>query len=297
MPELPDITLYVESLAARVQGESLQKMRLASPFVLRSVTPSPEEVEGAAVTAVHRLGKRIVIELQGERFVVLHLMVAGRLQWRQRGAKIPGRTGLAALDFSSGSMVLTETSSKKRASLTLIQGEDALRKIDPGGIEVLQADLRTFREAITRESHTLKRTLTDPRILSGIGNAYSDEILHRGRLSPVKMTGGLSDEEIDRLYRACRETLTEWTDRLRRERGSGWPSKVTAFHEEMSVHGKFGRPCPRCGSPIQRIVYASNETNYCAGCQTGGRLLADRALSRLLKSDWPRRIEDLEEGR
>jgi formamidopyrimidine-DNA glycosylase len=296
MPELPDITLYVQSLALRIRGVPLQRIRLASPFVLRSVTPTVEEVEGLTVEGVRRIGKRIVVVLQGERFIVLHLMVSGRLQWGKPGAKVPGRIGLAALDFASGSLIFTESSTKKRASLAIVQGDDALAKIDPGGIEVLESDLDVFREAVTRENHTLKRALTDPRILSGIGNAYSDEILHRARLSPVKLTRRLSDEEIERLHVSCREVLNEWIERLRQESGAGWPTWVTAFREEMAVHGKYRRPCPVCRSPVQRIVYANNETNYCAECQTDGRLLADRALSRLLKADWPRRIEDLEEA-
>lgn len=297
MPELPDIAVYIECLGSRIQGKTLESTRLSSPFVLRSVDPPLDEAEGRAVVGIRRIGKRICIELDGELFVVLHLMIAGRLQWRDRGGKIPGKLGLAAFDFTSGTLLFTEAGSKKRASISLFRGHDALGEIDPGGIEILDIDLNDFSKAITRSNHTLKRALTDPRILSGIGNAYSDEILHRARLSPVTLTQRLKDDSIETLYKACRDVLTEWTERLRLETGSGWPSKVTAFRDEMAVHGKYGKPCPDCGTKVQRIVYASNETNYCAKCQTGGRLLADRALSRLLKSDWPRKPEELEELR
>jgi formamidopyrimidine-DNA glycosylase len=294
VPELPDVTLYVERLAPLVVGETLQGVRLASPFLLRSVEPPLAAAAGRRVDAVRRLGKRIVLALEGGLFLVLHLMVAGRLRWRPAGAAITGRRGLAAFDFAGGTLLLTEASSKKRASLQLVQGEAALAALDPGGLEVLAADLPSFRAALARESHTLKRTLTDPAIFSGIGNAYSDEILHRARLSPFKRSTDLDDEETERLFAATRDTLVEWLQRLRRDTPA-FPEKVTAFRPEMAVHGRFGLPCPRCGAPVQRIVYAENEANYCAACQTGGRLLADRALSRLLKADWPRTLVQLEE--
>ncbi|HYL06800.1 MAG TPA: DNA-formamidopyrimidine glycosylase family protein [Thermoanaerobaculia bacterium] len=296
MPELPDVELYVERLSPLVVGEILQRVRLASPFLLRSVEPPLAAAAGRRVAAVSRLGKRIVFELEGRLYLVLHLMVAGRLRWRPAGAGIPGRNGLAAFDFASGTLLLTEASSKKRASLQLVRGEAALAAIDPGGLEVLDASLDSFRAALRRESHTLKRTLTDPAIFSGIGNAYSDEILHRARLSPFKRSTDLDGEETERLFQATRDTLAEWLERLRRDT-PGFPEKVTAFRPEMAVHGRFGLPCPRCGAPVQRIVYAENEANYCAACQTGGRLLADRALSRLLKADWPRTLAELEERR
>jgi formamidopyrimidine-DNA glycosylase len=297
VPELPDVVVYIERLAPRVVGHSLARIRLASPFFLRSVEPPVREAEGRRVVGVRRVGKRIVIELADELFLVLHLMIAGRLHWRPPRAKIPGKVGLAALDFTSGTLVVTEASSRKRASLHVARGAAALRGHDPGGMEVLDAEPGPFAAALTRENHTLKRALTDPRLFSGIGNAYSDEILHRARLSPVKLTGQLSPEEIARLHAATRVTLLEWTERLRRETGSGFPEKVTAFRDGMAVHGRYRQPCPVCGSPVQRIRYAENETNYCARCQTGGTLLADRSLSRLLKSDWPRRLEELEEAR
>jgi formamidopyrimidine-DNA glycosylase len=297
MPELPDIVVYVESLSQRILGQTLERLRLDSPFVLRSVRPSIDTADGKSVVGVRRLGKRIVIELEGELFLVLHLMVAGRLQWKEPGAKVPGKIGLAALDFSDGSLVLTEAGRKKRAALHLVQGESALQLHDPGGLEVLEADLETFRAALQRERHTLKRALTDPHLVSGIGNAYSDEILHRARLSPCKLTDTLDDEQTERLYLATRETLQHWTAELRRLTGDGFPTGVTAFRKGMAVHGRYRKPCPDCGSPVQRIVYAANEANYCAKCQTGGKLLADRALSRLLRKDWPRTIEALEERR
>ncbi|MBV8199969.1 MAG: formamidopyrimidine-DNA glycosylase, partial [Acidobacteria bacterium] len=287
MPELPDVTLYVERLAALLAGETLRQVRLASPFLLRSVEPPLASAAGRRVEGVRRLGKRIVLALDVELFLVLHLMVAGRLRWRPPAAAIPGRNGLAAFDFSRGTLLLTEASSKKRASLQLVRGEPALAALDPGGLEVLDASLASFRAALLRESHTLKRALTDPSIFSGIGNAYSDEILHRARLSPFKRSTELDGEETERLFAAARDTLAEWIERLRRDTPA-FPEKVTAFRPEMAVHGRFGLPCPRCGAPVQRIVYAENEANYCAACQTGGRLLADRALSRLLKADWPR---------
>jgi formamidopyrimidine-DNA glycosylase len=295
MPELPDVAVYVEALDARIRGARLERVRLASPFLLRSVEPPLAAAAGRTVTGLSRLGKRIVIALDGGLFLALHLMIAGRLHWKTAGARPPGRIGLAALDFSTGTLVVTEAGTKRRASLHLLRGEAALRELDPGGIEVLETDIAAFRAALARENHTLKRALTDPGILSGIGNAYSDEILHRARLSPVKLTQQLSPEEGARLFEACRETLAEWTERLRREAGGGFPEGVTAFRAGMAVHGRYGKPCPVCGAPVQRIVHAENETNYCARCQTGGRLLADRALSRLLKQDWPRTLEELEE--
>jgi formamidopyrimidine-DNA glycosylase len=302
MPELPDIVVYIEALEARILGTNLERIRLASPFLLRSVTPSPEEAYGRSVKELRRLGKRIVIGLDGELFLVLHLMVAGRLQWKAADSALPrpkvaGKRSLAAFDFTSGTLLLTEAGSKKRASLRIVAGEDGLERLDPGGVEVLLVEVGRFKEALVRENHTLKRALTDPHLFSGIGNAYSDEILHCARLSPVKLTSRLSDGEVERLYHAARETLGDWTERLRLEANHEFPRKVTAFRPGMAVHGRYKEPCPECGSPIQRIVYASNETNYCARCQTGGKLLADRALSRLLKSDWPRSLEELEEMR
>jgi formamidopyrimidine-DNA glycosylase len=268
-------------------------MRFASPFVLRTVEPAPEALAGLQVTGFRRIGKRIVIELERAHFIVIHLMIAGRFRWLDPAAKIPGKLGLAAFDFDNGTLVLTEAGSKRRASIHLVHGEDALRTFDPGGMEVLSSTALDFGAALRRERHTLKRSLTDPHLFSGIGNAYSDEILHRARLSPVQMTTNLSDEEVARLHTAMRETLTEWIGRLRKELAKGFPEKVTAFRPEMAVHGKYNQPCPVCQTPVQRIVYADNETNYCPRCQTGGKLLADRALSRLLKSDWPRSIDDL----
>ncbi|MBI3268087.1 MAG: formamidopyrimidine-DNA glycosylase [Planctomycetes bacterium] len=294
MPELPDVLVYVECLSARVLGQALERTRLANPFLLRSVEPPMREAEGKRVLGVRRVGKRIVLVLETELFLVLHLMIAGRLHWRERGARPPGRIGLAAFDFASGTLVLTEAGSKRRASLHLVRSEDGLRALDPGGLEVLDAELPAFCRAITREPHTLKRALTDPHVLSGIGNAYSDEILHRARLSPLRPVARLTDEEVARLFDACRRTLGEWTDRLRQECGDGFPEGVTAFREGMAVHGRYKRPCPVCGAPVQRIVYADNETNYCARCQTGGKLLSDRSLARLLKADWPRTIDELE---
>ena len=297
MPELPDITVYIEALEARLRGAPLERVRLASPFVLRSVEPPISAAAGRTVTGLRRLGKRIVIALDGGLFLVLHLMIAGRLHWKESGARPPGKIGLAAFDFSTGTLILTEAGSKRRAAIYLVAGEPALSQHDPGGIEVREADLARFRAALVRENHTLKRVLTDPRVLSGIGNAYSDEILHRARLSPVKQTRQLTEEETARLLEAGRQTLTEWTERLRREAAGGFPEGVTAFRPGMAVHGRYGKPCPDCGAPVQRIVFADNETNYCPRCQTGGRLLADRALSRLLKQDWPRTVEQWEERR
>ena len=297
MPELPDITVYIEALERRIAGERLEGVRLASPFLLRSVDPPIAEASGKRVVSLSRLGKRIVIGLERDLFFVLHLMIAGRLHWRDPGVKLAGKQQLAAFDFGDGSLVLTEAGSKKRASLYLVRGEDGVAAHDPGGLEIFDIDLQAFSEALVRGNHTLKRALTDPRLFSGIGNAYSDEILHRARLSPVTMTRKLSDDEMARLFEATRATLADWVQRLRAETGDGFPEKVTAFRAEMAAHGKYGEPCPDCGAPIQRIVHASNETNYCAKCQTGGKLLADRALSRLLKKDWPRTLEELEQLR
>ncbi len=294
MPELPDITVYIEALEKRVLGEPLEGVRLANPFLLRSVDPPIRSAEGRRIEDFRRLGKRIAIGLEGELWLVLHLMIAGRLHWQKPGAKLPGKRGLAAFDFPDGSLFLTEAGSKRRASLHLVQGEAALEAHDPGGLEVLEAELGAFRDVLVRENHTLKRALTDPRAFSGIGNAYSDEILHRARLSPVAMTRKLADEEIERLYRATRDTLTLWIERLRAETDEGFPEKVTAFRAGMAVHGRYGKACPDCGTAVQRIRYAANETNYCPRCQTGGKLLADRALSRLLKADWPKTVEELE---
>ncbi len=293
MPELPDVEVYIRALERRIIGRRLEGIELYSPFLLRSVEPPLTELRGRTAIGLSRLGKRIVFELTGELFLVLHLMIAGRLHWREPGEK-PGRRGLAAFHFDSGTLTLTEAGKKRRASLHLVRGREELARHDPGGLEVLQADRDAFAAAVTRGNHTLKRALTDPRLLSGIGNAYSDEILHRARLSPVHLTHRLSAEELGRLYEACREVLREWTELLERERGDGFPEKVTAFRPQMAVHGRYRQPCPDCGSPVQRIVRASNETNYCATCQTGGKLLADRALSRLLKRDWPRTLEELE---
>ena len=293
MPELPDVSVYVEALQQRLLGQPLLELRLASPFVLRTFDPPPSELHGKTVQSIRRLGKRIVFELDGELFLIVHLMIAGRFRWLVPGAKVPGKLGLAALDFPNGTLVLTEAGSKKRASMHIVRGAEAVRAHDPGGIEPLEATLEEFAAALTRERHTLKRTLTDPHVLSGIGNAYSDEILHRARLSPVQLTTNLDAGEIERLWRATRETLIDWTNRLRAEAGGNFPEKVTAFRDGMAVHGRYDQPCPDCGAPVQRIVYADNETNYCAKCQTGGKLLADRALSRLLHSDWPRSIDDL----
>jgi formamidopyrimidine-DNA glycosylase len=297
VPELPDVTVYLDALAPRIVGTRLERVRVASPFVLRSVDPPLTAAFGATVAGLRRIGKRIVIALDGDLFLVLHLMIAGRLRWRERGAKVPGKLGLAAFDFGRGTLVLTEAATKKRASLHLVRGEAALATFDAGGIEPLDADPAAFRAALARERHTVKRALTDPRLFAGIGNAYSDEILHRARLSPIAMTDRLSDDEVARLHAATRATLVEWTQRLRRETGSGFPERVTAFREGMAVHGRYREPCPVCGAPVQRIVHAENESNYCAVCQTGGRLLADRSLSRLLKADWPRTLEELEERR
>ena len=293
MPELPDITVYVEALAARTVGQPLERTRIAKPFLLRSVDPPISAANGKRVLNVRRLGKRIVLGLEDDLFLVIHLMIAGRLKWVPAGTKVPGKYGLAAFDFPNGTLILTEAGSKRRASLWLVRGAKALEQFERGGLEVLDADLDAFSERLLRENHTLKRSLTDPRLFSGIGNAYSDEILHRAKLSPIKHTQKLTDEEIARLFDTTRAILVEWTDRLRKESGDDFPAKVTAFRDEMAVHGKFGKPCPVCGTPVQRIRYADNETNYCPRCQTDGKLLADRALSRLLKQDWPKSIDEL----
>jgi formamidopyrimidine-DNA glycosylase len=297
MPELPDVTVYRERIEALAGGQRLEALRLESPFLLRTVEPAPEALVGRRLDAVRRIGKRIVLAFEGAHFAVVHLMIAGRFRWRPPGARPPGRISLAVFQWPSGQLVLTEAGSQRRASLHLVAGEDALAAFDRGGLDVRSAGLEAFRAALVRESHTLKRTLTDPTILDGIGNAYSDEILHRARLSPVKMSTKLDDDETGRLHAACRAVLDEWTERLRAEAGDGLPEKVTAFHEGMAVHGRYGKPCPVCATAVQRIRYASNETNYCPRCQTEGRLLADRSLSRLLKKDWPRRIEELEDRR
>jgi formamidopyrimidine-DNA glycosylase len=294
MPELPDIAAYISALEPRIVGQQIEHVRLASPFLLRTVQPPVTDVEGRLVRELQRIGKRIAIGVEGDLWLVLHLMIAGRLHWRPPGTKLAGRKSLAAFDFSTGSLVLTEAGTKHRASLSVFAGEAALRSVDPGGIDVFTSDLRSFREALTVENRTLKRALTDPRIVSGIGNAYSDEILHSAQLSPVALTHKLQPQEWGRLFAATRDTLKLWIDRLRAEAEAGFPEKVIAFRKDMAVHGRYGEPCPRCGEKIQRIRYADNETNYCARCQTGGKLLADRSLSRLLKSDWPRTLEALE---
>jgi formamidopyrimidine-DNA glycosylase len=297
VPELPDITAYSEALGERILGARLERLRIASPFLLRSVDPPPSELEGRAVDGLRRVGKRIVIELHGELFLVLHLMIAGRLRWKPAGAALPGKLGLAAFDFSSGTLILTEAGSKRRASLHLVRGAQRLSELDPGGIEPLTATLEEFQRALTAENHTLKRALTDPQRFSGIGNAYSDEILHAARLSPLTWTQRLEPDEIRRLFEATRATLTLWIERLRSERAGGFPEHVTAFRPEMSVHGRFRQPCPVCSARVQRIVHSEREMNYCARCQTGGKLLADRALSRLLKGDWPKTIDEWERAR
>jgi formamidopyrimidine-DNA glycosylase len=294
MPELPDISAYLSALQERIVGQPLKRVRLGSPFLLRTAAPPIADAEGHQVTELRRIGKRISIGLDNELWLVLHLMIAGRLHWRAPGAILKGRNNLAAFDFPNGSLVLTEAGTKRRASLHVVKGKEALRRVDPGGIEVFDSDLGSFIAAMTAENRTLKRALTDPRILSGIGNAYSDEILHAARQSPITLTSKLSAEEWERLFAATRETLRLWIERLGAEARKGFPEKVTAFRGGMAVHGRYGQPCPRCGEPVQRIRYADNETNYCAKCQTGGRVLADRALSRLLGADWPRTLDELE---
>jgi formamidopyrimidine-DNA glycosylase len=294
MPELPDIAAYISALEPRIVGQPLDHVRLASAFLLRTAQPPLASVEGNIVRELRRIGKRIAIGVDKDLWLVLHLMIAGRLHWRPPGAKLAGRQSLAAFDYPHGSLVLTEAGTKRRASLHILKGEEALRAIDPGGIDIFSSDLNSFREALTIENRTLKRALTDPRILSGIGNAYSDEILHAAQLSPIAVTRKLTPEEWERLYAATRHTLELWIERLRDEAKTGFPEKVTAFRKDMAVHGRYGEPCPRCGEAIQRIRYADNETNYCVRCQTGGKVLADRSLSRLLGSDWPRTLDELE---
>jgi formamidopyrimidine-DNA glycosylase len=294
VPELPDVVVYLEALAPRILGQPLGRFRVGNPFIVRTIEPPPAEFEGRRITALRRMGKRLVLGFEGDRFLVLHLMIAGRLRWRDRGAAIPGKAGLAAFDFPSGTLLLTEAGAKRQASIHLVRGAAALAEFDRGGLEVLDSDLASFAERLTRDNHTLKRTLTDPTIFSGIGNAYSDEILHAARLSPMRQTRQLSDAEIARLHVAVIQTLESWIERTRDEVGEGFPEKVTAFRPGMAVHGRFGKPCPTCGAPVQRIVYAHNECNYCAKCQTEGRLLSDRALSRLLREDWPRTLEEME---
>jgi formamidopyrimidine-DNA glycosylase len=295
MPELPDVAVYIAALERRIVGRRLLRVRIASPFVLRSVDPPVAALEGRTTRRLRRVGKRIVIELDDALFLVIHLMIAGRLHWRPASAKIPAKVGLAAMDFETGTLTMTEAGTKKRASIHVVRGEEALAAHDPGGLEVLDATLADFAAALSLENHTLKRTLTDPRLFSGIGNAYSDEILHRARLSPVRLNQQLSPEEIRRLFEAARQTLADWIARLDADAGEDFPEGVTAFREGMAVHGRYGKPCPDCGTAVQRIVHADNETNYCPRCQAGGRLLADRALSRLLHRDWPRTVDELEE--
>jgi formamidopyrimidine-DNA glycosylase len=290
LPELPDLTVYLESLASRIANRRLLRVVTLNPFFLRTAVPPLGSVEGRRVQSLRRLGKRIVFELEGDLYLVLHLMIAGRLRWDE---KPPKRIALALLEFESGTLAVTEAGTKRRASLHLVQGKAALDAMDPGGIEIFASTLEKFRKVLVSENHTLKRALTDPHLFAGIGNAYSDEILHRAKLSPIAMTKSLAEAEVERLYVATREVLREWVERLRAQTGAGFPEKVTAFREEMAVHGRYGKPCPVCGAPVQRIVYAENETNYCARCQTGGRILADRALSRLLKKSWPRSIDEL----
>jgi formamidopyrimidine-DNA glycosylase len=293
LPELPDITVYVEALEKRIIGRKLERVRIANPFLVRSVDPPISDTEGHKVVAIRRLGKRIAIGFDNDLWIVIHLMIAGRFRWVASGAKIPGKLGLAAFDFESGTLILTEAGSTRRASLYVVKGEAALEAIDRGGLEPLECSLADFTVRLTSENHTLKRSLTDPTLFSGIGNAYSDEILHRARLSPLRLTSKLTTEEIARLFSATRVTLLDWIRKLREEAGEDFPKNVTAFRKEMAVHGRYGKPCPVCGTPVQRIRYASNETNYCPRCQTEGRLLADRAMSRLLKQDWPKSIDEL----
>ena len=294
MPELPDVVVYIEALQRRVVAQPVEAVRLGNPFIVRTIAPAPAELVGKMVIGLRRMGKRIVFALEDDLFVVVHLMIAGRLRWRERGAAIPGRLGLLAIDFPTGTLLLTEAGSKRQASVHIVAGAGALAPFERGGLEVLGADLASFAAALTRENHTLKRAFTDPHIFSGIGNAYSDEILHAAKLSPMKQTRTLADAEISRLFEATQLTLTAWIVRTREEVADGFPEKVTAFRDGMAVHGRFGKPCPVCAAPVQRIVYATNECNYCARCQTEGRLLSDRALARLLKEDWPRTLEEME---
>jgi formamidopyrimidine-DNA glycosylase len=297
LPELPDIRLYLHALESRTLGARLMELRVLRPFLLRSVTPEPRELAGRTVVSLERLGKRIVFGLEDEYYIVIHLMIAGRFRWATANPKAPGKIGLAALEFTTGTLLLTEAGTKRRASLHLVQGRSGLDQFRRGGLEVETSTLAEFARVMRAENHTLKRSLTDPRILDGVGNAYSDELLHRARLSPLALTSRLNDEEMERLWQAARDTLRQWTDRLIQDTGEAFPEKVTAFRPGMAVHGRYGEPCPVCGTPVQRIRYAENETNYCPTCQTGGRLLADRALSRLLRQDWPRTLEELEELR
>jgi formamidopyrimidine-DNA glycosylase len=297
VPELPDVVVYIDALSTRLVGQRLERIRLGNPFVVRTIEPGISDLAGRQVRGFRRLGKRIVFVFDDGLFLVVHLMIAGRFRWREAGAAIPGKIGLAAFDFANGTLLLTEAGSKRQASIHIVRGEPALAAHDPQGLEVLTADEPAFAARLQQENHTLKRSLTDPHIFSGIGNAYSDEILHAARLSPMKLTAALTDAEIARLYHATREVLTMWIDRLSAESSDRFPEKVTAFRKDMAVHGRYGQPCPVCGSPVQRIVYARNEANYCSRCQTEGRLLSDRALSRLLKDDWPRTLDELEERR
>jgi formamidopyrimidine-DNA glycosylase len=297
VPELPDVELYLHALRARILNQPLERIRVSSPFLIRTYDPPADALPGHRAVALRRLGKRLVFEFDEDLFLVLHLMIAGRLRWRERGAAVPAKVGLAALDFPAGTLLVTEAGSKRQASVHVIRGAAALAAHDRGGLEVLETDAATFAERLTRESHTLKRALTDPQIFSGIGNAYSDEILHAARLSPMKLTGSLTAGEVERLFHAAQDTLRLWIARLTEGAGTDFPEKVTAFRDGMAVHGRFGRPCPACGAPVQRIVYARNEANYCSRCQTGGRLLSDRALSRLLREDWPKTLEDLDRRR
>lgn len=294
MPELPDVVVYIEALTARVLGQPLEKIRIGNPFIIRTIDPPPQELEGRRVIGLRRMGKRIVLAFENGLFMVVHLMIAGRFRWRERGAAIPGKVGMAAFDFPTGTLLFTEQGSKRQASIHLLRGAAGLAEFERGGLEVLEADLPAFAARLTMENHTLKRALTDPTIFSGIGNAYSDEILHAARLSPMKQTRQLSDGEISTLFESTQRTLEHWIERTRDEVGDGFPEKVTAFREGMAAHGRFGKPCPVCQSPIQRIVYAHNECNYCAKCQTEGRLLSDRALARLLRQDWPKTLDEME---
>jgi len=294
MPELPDVVIYIEALTSRLAGQRLEKIRIGNPFIIRTIDPPPQELEGRQVTALRRMGKRIVFAFENDLFMVAHLMIAGRFRWRDRGAAIPRKVGMAAFDFSTGTLLFTEQGSKRQASIHLVRGAAGLIEFDRGGLEVTDADLPAFAERLTTENHTLKRALTDPTIFSGIGNAYSDEILHTAKLSPMKQTRQLTDTEIGILFESTQRTLAAWIERTRDEVGDGFPEKVTAFREGMAVHGRFGQPCPACKSPVQRIVYAHNECNYCATCQTEGRLLSDRALARLLRQDWPKTLDEME---
>ena len=294
MPELPDVTVYLEALDARIKGKRVERVRLLNPFLLRTADPPIASVEGKAVTGLLRVGKRIVLALEGDLFLVVHLMIAGRLHWSDKGSEKRGRNVLALFEFENGTLSLTEAGTKRRASLHVVRGEAGLKALDPGGLDVMRVELAQFAQQLKSENHTLKRAITNPHLFSGIGNAYSDEILHRARLSPLAMTVNLSDEDTKRLYRATQQVMNEWIVRLREDAGTGFPEKVTAFRDAMAVHGKYGQPCPVCGAPVQRIVFAENEVNYCARCQTGGKILADRALSRLLKKSWPRSIDELE---